>query len=74
VSDLRLQPDLDQAAEEPLTALRNYTRFILEIASGDAMDTELALGVQQIARDMNREIEAADNLRSGIFHATPPEP
>jgi hypothetical protein len=58
--------------EEPLTALRDYNRLILEIASGDAMDTDLALGVQQIARNMKREIEAAEELRSGIFHATHP--
>jgi hypothetical protein len=58
--------------EEQLSALQNYTRIILEIASADAMDTDLALAVQHLSRDMKREIEAAEELRVGIFHATHP--
>jgi hypothetical protein len=58
--------------EEPLTAVRDYTSLILEIASGDAMDKDVALGVQQLARNMRREIEAAEELRCGIFRANHP--
>jgi hypothetical protein len=58
--------------EEPLAAVRDYTSLILEIASGDAMDTDVALGVQQLARNMRREIEAAEELRCGIFRANHP--